>query len=398
MTIASREKESSFQAFLAKDKIQIMRVMCIMGTILYATFGVLDAWALPSVFNEAILIRSITVLVLAISFTLTFTKYFLKFYEYIVPIPYLVGAFGLESMLYLAKPEEFATQNYFAGLMLVIMILYSWTHLKLRSLLITTAIILSSYIYVELNKHSLNNLSIPLVISNSLYLVSVAVIGFIIHLIREKYMHENHRLQQDLKKSLKQKTIEANDNAYLANHDELTGLPNRRYIMESLEKSLEIAKEESKLLVFMFLDLNGFKQINDIHGHAAGDTVLKIVSRRLESALRNADSLSRLGGDEFLIGLMMERKNLRQIEPLAKKFADIISEPMRIEGKQLNVGVSIGIATYPIHGESVEVLMDIADKKMYKIKHGHSKPENEDTCHKNSVIELPVDPNKKALA
>ena len=179
------------------------------------------------------------------------------------------------------------------------------------------------------------------------------------------------------------KTEEAKDNAYLANHDPLTELPNRRYMTELLEESMQIAKEKDKVLVIMFLDLNGFKQINDIYGHAAGDEVLIIVAKRLELAIRKGDHLSRLGGDEYLVGLMMEKENLSEIEGMTRKFVDLISQPMNVEGVRIKVGASIGISAYPIHGNKIEVLMEIADKKMYQVKRGKKQKSYEEPNHKN---------------
>jgi len=205
---------------------------------------------------------------------------------------------------------------------------------------------------------------------NIFFLLSAASIGFISKIIRDKHVKENFLLQQSLKEAVKEKTIEAEDNAYIANHDSLTKLPNRRYITELLEESLQLAKEREKVLAILFLDLNGFKQVNDVYGHAVGDTVLIIVARRLELAVRQGDNISRLGGDEYLVSLMMERENINDIEKMAVKFTEVISRPMNIDGLRIKVGVSIGIAAYPMHGNKVSVLLDIADKKMYKVKQG----------------------------
>ncbi|KAG1661948.1 chaperonin [Nymphon striatum] len=122
---------------------------------------------------------------------------------------------------------------------------------------------------------------------------------------------------------------------------------------------MEEAEKKGKILVIMFLDLNGFKQVNDIYGHAAGDKVLKVVAKRLELAIRSGDHISRLGGDEYLIGLLMDKDHIA-----------IIAQPMNIEGIRVRVGSSIGLSAYPIHGNKISVLLDIADKRMYDAKKG----------------------------
>ena len=190
---------------------------------------------------------------------------------------------------------------------------------------------------------------------NLSFLISSAIIGFISQLIRDRHLRENFLLQQSLKEAYNEKAVEAKDNQYLANHDSLTDLPNRRYMTELLNESLSIAKEKDKVLIIMFLDLNGFKQVNDIYGHAVGDEVLIIVAKRLELAIRHGDHISRLGGDEYLLGLMMEKENLNEVEGMTAKFIDLISQPMNIEGLRIKIGASVGIAAYPMHGNNIDV-------------------------------------------
>ncbi len=91
-----------------------------------------------------------------------------------------------------------------------------------------------------------------------------------------------------------------------------------------------------------------------------------IVAKRLELAIRKGDHLSRLGGDEYLLGLMMEKENLNEIEAMANKYIHIISQPMNVEGLRVKIGASVGVAAYPIHGNNIESLMAIADQRMYQ--------------------------------
>jgi diguanylate cyclase (GGDEF)-like protein len=201
---------------------------------------------------------------------------------------------------------------------------------------------------------------------------------------------QNFLVQQSLEASIEEKTLEADHNAFIANHDELTGLPNRRYITELLDDMLETAKDKNKVMALMFIDLNGFKQVNDIYGHAAGDEVLKIVARRLELATRKNDQVSRLGGDEFLIGLLMKKGTLTNLENMAQKFINLISQDMSINGKTIQIGASIGVSAYPLHVNTVESLIKIADHQMYKAKHGRKKSVIREYKPKSSVIVFPT--------
>ena len=193
-----------------------------------------------------------------------------------------------------------------------------------------------------------------------------------------------------IKRVIRSKTEEAGDYAHQANHDELTALPNRRYILQKLEKNLQIAKQADKVLLILFIDLNGFKLINDTYGHASGDAVLVKVARRLEQTIIKGDCLSRLGGDEYLVGLMLDKGGLIEAEEIVNKFTAIVSYPMNIDGKKLKVGASIGVAAYPEHGDTVEQLVDFADNKMYQAKNGENTVEGvEQLDGERKVISFP---------
>ncbi len=204
---------------------------------------------------------------------------------------------------------------------------------------------------------------------NLLFFVAAIVIGIASQMLRNRFLKEIFLLKESLAKALQEKTVESKNNAFLANHDVLTGLPNRRYVIELLEESLNIARDYDKVLSILFIDLNRFKQINDIHGHAIGDEVLKIAAKRLRFTVDSDDCLSRLGGDEFLIGVLLDKGSLSDLDMIIGRYEKAISKPMKVFGKSLSVGASIGVASYPAHGDSIDALMNIADEKMYETKH-----------------------------
>jgi diguanylate cyclase (GGDEF)-like protein/PAS domain S-box-containing protein len=154
---------------------------------------------------------------------------------------------------------------------------------------------------------------------------------------------------------------------YSANHDELTGLPNRRLLQDRFEQSLARARRESARIALLMLDLDGFKAINDHFGHQIGDQVLKQVAARLAQHVRQLDTVARLGGDEFVI-VLHQYSGLGDLEMMAGRLIEQIAMPMEFDGKILRVSTSIGIALYPDTADGVVGLMHAADIAMYSAK------------------------------
>ncbi len=154
---------------------------------------------------------------------------------------------------------------------------------------------------------------------------------------------------------------------YLAYHDVLTGLANRKQFYERLSQSLEWAHNNNQLVALMFLDLDGFKQVNDTLGHDTGDQLLRVVAGRLTNGLRSSDIVSRLGGDEFTVVL----PGIPQADyaaKIAEKILENLSQVYVLEGHEVFVTVSIGISIYPLNGEDEETLIKNADTAMYSAK------------------------------
>jgi diguanylate cyclase (GGDEF)-like protein len=154
---------------------------------------------------------------------------------------------------------------------------------------------------------------------------------------------------------------------HIAYHDHLTGLPNRLLFTDQLNHAVHIAKRTEKVFSIMFLDIDGFKMINDTMGHHAGDQMLIMASERLVKTLRNTDIVARVGGDEFII-LIENIENINDVKTIADKIVKSFKEPFIIEGQDCFVSTSIGIAMYPTDGENGEILIKNADIAMYKAK------------------------------
>lgn len=154
---------------------------------------------------------------------------------------------------------------------------------------------------------------------------------------------------------------------HLAQHDPLTGLPNRRYFFERLEHAIANSKRSSKSLAVLFIDLDHFKEINDTLGHAVGDRVLQTVARQLNSITREIDTVARLGGDEFVI-LLEQFEEQKDILQIVQKLHERFQTKLLIDGHELTLHASIGISLYPRDGISTEQLLQYADSAMYSAK------------------------------
>jgi diguanylate cyclase (GGDEF)-like protein/PAS domain S-box-containing protein len=155
--------------------------------------------------------------------------------------------------------------------------------------------------------------------------------------------------------------------SHLAQHDALTGLPNRLLLNDRLTEAIALGRRRRKSLAVCFLDVDGFKAINDSLGHAAADEVLKSVAARLTGALRLSDTVSRYGGDEFVI-VLSEIEHARDVDLVANKLLQVIGEPHRIDSQEVTVTASLGLALYPEHGQDAPTLMASADHAMYDAK------------------------------
>ena len=171
-------------------------------------------------------------------------------------------------------------------------------------------------------------------------------------------------MNKSLRLSLQQSNIELE---HLSSHDQLTRLPNRRFYDERMILALQRAAEHDGLTGLLFLDLNGFKKINDIHGHGAGDKLLVAVAQRVRQNLRETDLVARLGGDEFAV-VLEDVNSPDQVARIAHKLSEAIEQPLAVRQTQLHFSASIGVAIYPIDGRQKQELEEKADKAMYLAK------------------------------
>ncbi|NJR39649.1 MAG: diguanylate cyclase [Leptolyngbyaceae cyanobacterium CSU_1_4] len=207
------------------------------------------------------------------------------------------------------------------------------------------------------------------------------LVGVIRDITQRKQMEEALRSTADELVRSNSELAKATDLlSHIAHHDHLTNLPNRKRFHEQLQQSLDRAKEQGHLVALLFLDLDGFKQVNDAHGHQVGDSLLKAVAQRLTNCLRSSDIVARLGGDEF-VAILPNIPSAAAVCRVTEKILLTLNQSFMFEGKAMSISASIGISIYPIdcfagsepgekteREEEMKSLLNQADTAMYRAK------------------------------
>ena len=237
-----------------------------------------------------------------------------------------------------------------------------------QALLLTpdTDVALSEHIDTIIGKDSLDWLGVPL---NS----SKGIIGALVvqsYSGEVRYTEQDKSLLQFVSNQIASAIVRKQNEAwlqYIAHHDPLTDLPNRELFHDRLQTALARARRNKERLVVLYIDLDGFKEVNDGHGHAVGDLLLQEVAQRIRRCLRESDTVGRIGGDEFVVLL----NNITLPEHgavVAEKIRAVLDRPFELGGKRLHISSSIGVATYPEHGDDNKQLIRHADEAMYAAK------------------------------
>ncbi|MCW8888705.1 MAG: GGDEF domain-containing protein [Gammaproteobacteria bacterium] len=209
--------------------------------------------------------------------------------------------------------------------------------------------------------------------------VSVVIAMTVIHWLKREIYRRN-QIEAGLEERVKSRTQKL---THMATHDTLTGLPNRTLFNAQLVQAIKQSHRKTNFTALFFMDLDGFKQINDQHGHDIGDKVLIEICLRINDTIREEDVFARIGGDEFTL-ILSNLENRQMALPIADKIIRAVNQPIQLEGKQLHLGISIGISFYPVDGESMDTLITKADDAMYRAKRGGKN-------HFVTVSVIPVD-------
>ena len=237
-----------------------------------------------------------------------------------------------------------------------------------QALLLTpdTDVTLSEHVDTIVGKDSLDWLGVPL---NS----SKGIIGALVvqsYSGEVRYTEQDKSLLQFVSNQIASAIVRKQNEAllqYIAHHDPLTDLPNRELFHDRLQTALARARRNKERLAVLYIDLDGFKEVNDGHGHAVGDLLLQEVAQRIRRCLRESDTVGRIGGDEFVVLL----NNITLPEHgavVAEKIRAVLDRPFELAGQRLHISSSIGVAAYPEHGDDNKQLIRHADEAMYAAK------------------------------
>jgi diguanylate cyclase (GGDEF)-like protein/PAS domain S-box-containing protein len=192
--------------------------------------------------------------------------------------------------------------------------------------------------------------------------------GGIVHILWSARWYEDEGVRIGVARDVTALTQAESELRFLAHHDPLTGLTNRSLLSDRLDSALRSARRRRSSLALLFLDVNDFKAINDVHGHAVGDHVLCEIARRLQACVRETDTVARMGGDEFTVLLT----DIRSADAVSEKVEQILAamrEPLGDEFGGIKMpSCSIGVARYPEDGEDADTLLSHADTEMYRLK------------------------------
>jgi diguanylate cyclase (GGDEF)-like protein len=230
---------------------------------------------------------------------------------------------------------------------------------------------------LQTSRYTLHSTFVILLISFGIFLtILVLVVRQLRKMVQQlrDYADQTERSNEKLRREVEERQrlakelIKTNRKQWkIAFFDTLTGLPNRQLFEDRIEKSIAHAKRAQQYLALLYLDLDGFKTINDTLGHGSGDSLLKEIADRLKSGIRAMDTVARLGGDEFVV-IVTEVKDTDSIIRVAERILQKIAAPMILKGIEVFVTASIGIVVYPDDATDVEVLVKNADLAMYKAK------------------------------
>ncbi len=305
----------------------------LASVVLVATWNAVLFWLFQSGTNQRFQDKSLTQLQTLVAIALImFVAYQFKSDRSLVLVWCLVVLlFGI----FRFKPREFVTSTLFmlAGYAMVINMLMSFRPQSVD-------------VYLEWYQWAWLALILP----------SFALIGARISALRERLLRANEELTGALG------TIQN-----MASHDSLTGLPNRSSLTDTMHHIIATANRAPQRFGLLFIDLDHFKAVNDTLGHPTGDQLLREVARRLQAGVRDSDLVARLGGDEFVI-MMSNATGRDGLLQLADKLIAIVGEPINLQGHEVKVSASIGMAWFPDDGEDVQSLLSNADMAMYKAK------------------------------
>jgi len=363
--------EDAYQADLAGDKVRMLHVASILCSALVLCFGCLDAVTLPSNVSGAWTVRAIVVIsALVVMAAVRFRpKAFLRHYTLCMCATAIGWSVGIEAIIMQSSPTDLAWGTYYAGLLIVSMALYAWTYLRPLYAAMTGIAVVGSYVAEAVFVQGMiERGQWPLLVQNSFFLAVANLVGMMSLVMRERFSRQAFLLKNALAHDLKLEEEAKRQSQHRSEHDPLTGLPNRVRFLRRLDELLA-ARQGAAAVAVLFLDLDGFKPVNDRHGHAAGDHMLAVIAERIRGAIRASDLAARLGGDEFVVAVpLADASGDGVVRRMSAALRAAIAEPVEYKGQHMRVSVSIGAALCPHDAACAGELLHQADQDMYASK------------------------------
>ena len=354
----SERLEAFYRHYTLPSLRRQARIALLVGAIMYCMYGFLDSLFVPP---EAVVkvwyIRTMVIMLAFAVFGMTFYRRFSRSNQLLLSLAGLFGGLGLLAKMWLL-PDS-AISYYYAGLILIAFWCYTLAGIQFIYAILVNAILLIGFNLMFSGPKPLSILSL---VSYDFFILSANFIGAFTNymvgrqhrllFLREKELDVERRLQHER-----------------ALHDRLTGLPNRELLLDRVDQALRYSIRNNQLCAGFFLHLDKFKPINDTYGHAVGDQVLQEIAKRLQKVVREADTLSRLGGDEFFM-LARDIHTEEAAYALAAKLEQQLEAPIALANMPLMeaIEVSIGVCIFPYRDATAIDVIRRADHAMYEAK------------------------------
>lgn len=366
----SEYDEYNYQFIQEYDSLAPQRVFkaILTGWILYLSFSILDVFMAPESVYLFLFIRFVLVTpILWILYIISQLKIMLKHIQIFLFGTTILAGCGILAMIFLSKTTEPSFYSYYAGIILLILWIYALCPIRFQYASTATWTIIVIYnvivlFHQNLTYYPVESLSFKMFINNNFFLISAAIIGMVAGKTIENFRKRD--FMQRMKLQLAHTELEKK-----AHYDILTSLPNRLMFIEKSQILINLNKRDNKKSYILFLDLDGFKKINDTFGHAEGDNVLKITAEIINESTRETDIPCRFGGDEFLI-LLTHCSGSKDAEIVSKRIITSLQNKPTFHSGATFIPfptASIGISEVE-PGYSLENNISNADSALYKAK------------------------------
>lgn len=348
-------EQAFFKATLTRTRQQ-GQFACLVGMFVYILHGVLDQWFVAPDDMARVWLARVTALSVPVSVLLiSLTPWFDRFPHFLLALVGAAAGTGLLAMQ-VKLPVESASY-YYPMMVLVTFYTYNFVGTRFIYALAVDLVLLAAYnvlfgLVVDYPLHTL--------IGHNFFIVSANLIGGSAGYLAERQRRILFVREQEL-------DTERRHHLQRSLHDGLTGLPNRDLLYDRIVQAEHGAQRHGTLHCGYFLDLDGFKNVNDSFGHKVGDQVLHEVAGRLQAAVRVSDTVARIGGDEFFV-LAEDIGSVAAAHALARKLLQEIAEPLPSLPVPAQIGASIGLCIFPYDGMTVSDLIHRADEAMYRVK------------------------------